>query len=236
MLTTDLRTIEIFNPDQSGQKTVLYAGGLGRVWKMANPSETGNWTTENGGLPKAVLVYDLRYDYATNTLTAGTLGRGVYALTGAAGSVANISTRLPIGRGDNLLITGLFVTGPTGSAKKVLVRGIGPSTSIDGALADPTLELRDNAGVVVAQNPSLGIDGALADPTLEVRSGDGTLVLVNDNWKDTQEAEIRATGIPPKNEAESAIVQTLLPGSYTALVRGKDNSTGVGLVELYVLQ
>lgn len=215
-LTTDLRTIEIFNSDQSGQKTVLYAGGLGGVWKMANPGETGNWTAENGGLPKAVLVYDLRYDYATNTLTAATLGRGVYALTGAAGSVANISTRLSIGRGDNLLITGFIVTGPTGSTKKVLVRGIGPSTNIDGALADPTLELF-NAGVVVAQN---------------------------DNWKTTQtgglitsdqSGEIQATGAAPKNDAESAMIVTLAPGAYPAQVRGAGDTVGIGIAEAYDL-
>jgi hypothetical protein len=260
------------------------------------------------------------------------------------GSAANISTRLPIGTGDNILITGFIVTGPAGSTKRVIVRGIGPSTGVPGALADPTLELRDGAGALLASNdnwrttliggiitadqvaeiqasgvppsndaesaiigtlapgnytalvrgannttgiglseaydlsltsaaklanvstrgfvqtgdnlmiggfiivtnpvrvvvrgigPSLaGVPNALADPTLELRGSNGALILANDNWRDTQAAELMATGLQPTNDLESAIVMTLQPGNYTGLVRGKNDGIGVGLVEVYAL-
>jgi hypothetical protein len=84
--------------------------------------------------------------------------------------------------------------------------------------------------------PSLanaGIQGALQDPTLDLVNGNGTLVRTNDNWQDGQQTEIEATTIPPTNAAESAIIATLTPGNYTAILRGKDNATGVGLVEVY---
>jgi hypothetical protein len=81
----------------------------------------------------------------------------------------------------------------------------------------------------------------LGDPTLELRNGSGTLVDSDDNWKtrpdgSSQQAEIEATTIPPTNDLESALIATLAPGNYTAIVRGKNNTTGVGLVEVYNLQ
>ena len=91
--------------------------------------------------------------------------------------------------------------------------------------------------IVRAIGPSLGIkgvSGALADPILELHEPDGT-VITNDNWKDTQEAEIVATTVPPSNDLESAIVATLDPGSYTAIVSGKNGGTGMALVEAYDL-
>ena len=92
--------------------------------------------------------------------------------------------------------------------------------------------------VVRALGPSLtdfGVTGALADPTLELHDENGALIQDNDNWKDTQQAEIEATGLQPTNDLESAIFQTLAPGAYTAIVAGKDDTTGVGLVEVYRL-
>lgn len=91
--------------------------------------------------------------------------------------------------------------------------------------------------MVRAIGPSLvasGITNALADPTLEVHAG-SSLTLLNDNWRDTQEAEILATGLPPRNDLESAIVATLSPGSYTAIIAGKNQGSGVGLLEIYDL-
>ena len=82
---------------------------------------------------------------------------------------------------------------------------------------------------------ALGISGALPDPLLELHGSDGSLIADNDNWRDTQEAEIIATGIPPSDDKESAIVGTLAPGNYTAIVRGVNNTTGVALVEVYNL-
>jgi hypothetical protein len=122
--------------------------------------------------------------------------------------LANISTRLPVQTGDNVLIGGFIVTGT--QPKKVIVRAIGPSISVAGHLADPTLELRDSSG---------------------------GLIRSNDNWRTDQEAEIIATTIPPSNDLESAIVETLPANNaaYTAIVRGANNGTGVGLVEAYDL-
>ncbi len=79
------------------------------------------------------------------------------------------------------------------------------------------------------------MDGALADPTLELHDKDGVIIATNDNWRSDQEAEIIATIVPPSNDAESAIVATLTPQAYTAIVRGKNNTTGVALVEAYQL-
>jgi hypothetical protein len=120
----------------------------------------------------------------------------------------NISTRLRVETGDNVLIGGFIITGT--EAKTVLVRGIGPSLS------------------------AFGLTGALADPTLELHEADGT-VVTNDNWRDTQQQEISATMIPPSNDLESAIIATLAPGAHTAILRGNNGGTGVGLVEVYDL-
>jgi hypothetical protein len=108
--------------------------------------------------------------------------------------------------GDDVLIGGLIVLGQ--SNLRVIVRAIGPS---------------------------LPFPGVLLDPTLELRNGNGVLLASNDNWRDTQEAEIIATGIPPTNDFESAIVRTLSAGNYTAIVRGVNDSTGIAVVEAYNL-
>jgi hypothetical protein len=123
-------------------------------------------------------------------------------------TLLNISTRLDVQTGNNVLIGGFIITGT--QPKKVIVRGIGPSLG------------------------TAGVSGALADPVLELHEPDGT-VITNDNWKDTQEAEIVATTVPPSNELESAIVATLDPGAYTAIVSGRNGGTGIALVEAYDL-
>ena len=109
-------------------------------------------------------------------------------------------------------IGGFIVTG--GSGKNVLIRAIGPTLS------------------------RFGLDPAdvLADPTLELHGPAGFATVTNNNWRTTQQAAIQATGIPPTNDLESAIVATLLPGQYTAIVRGNGGTTGIGLVEVYDLE
>ena len=90
-----------------------------------------------------------------------------------------------------------------------------------------------------AIGPSLtsqGVNGALGDTTLELRNASGMLVAQNDDWRSSQEAEIIASTVPPTSELESAVVGDLPAGNYTAIVRGKGNSTGVGLVEVFLLQ
>ena len=216
--TTDVRAIELQNRDAGFQGAVLYVGGAGGVWQLPNPTAAGGtWAVVSAGMPN-VLVYGLRYDYTDSLLSANTLGRGVFRLgANTTGLVANISTRLPVGTGDNLLIAGFIVTGPAGSTKKVLIRGIGPSSNVPGLLADPTLELRDAGGALLGRN---------------------------DNWKTTQTggiitadqvAEIQASGAAPTNDAESALIATLAPGNYTAQIRGANNTTGIGVAEAYDL-
>jgi hypothetical protein len=251
--------------------------------------------------------------------------------------LGNISTRLQVQTGDNVLIGGFIITGT--QPKRVIVRAIGPSLAsfFPGVLADPTLELRDGSGNLIASNdnwrstqeseimatgiaptndlesaivatlpanssaytaivrgvnngtgigvveaydldqtvdsklanistrgfvqtgddvligglivlgqnqlrvilraigPSLPVPGALADPTLELHDANGTLLAFNDNWRSDQQSEIMATGIPPTNDLESAIVRDLTPGNYTAIVRGVNATTGVAVVEAYAL-
>lgn len=256
-----------------------------------------------------------------------------------AGQPLNISTRMQVLSGDNALIAGFIVSGPGGSTKKVLIRGIGPSLAnfgVAGTMSDPLLELHKADGSVVSNDnwqdgdtsqipsgfapsdpresvivatlapgnysavlkgahgetgvglaevydldssspaqlanistrgfvntgdnvmiggfivegteptrvlvraigPSLaafGVQNALPATTLELHDANGA-VISNAGWRATQEAEIKATTIPPSNDNEAAILATLVPGNYTAVVRGKDDTTGIGLVEAYNLQ
>jgi len=82
---------------------------------------------------------------------------------------------------------------------------------------------------------SFGVTNALPDPTLDLHDSNGTRIAFNDDWKDNQESEIAATLLAPSNDLESAIVGTLAPGSYTAIVRGFNNTTGNALVEVFAL-
>jgi hypothetical protein len=81
----------------------------------------------------------------------------------------------------------------------------------------------------------LGVTDALADPTLELRDSNGALLGINDNWRSDNEAEIEATGLEPTNDLESAILMSLPPGAYTAIVAGSGDTAGVALVEIYHL-
>lgn len=135
----------------------------------------------------------------------------VYALdfSTATRELVNISTRGRVGTGDDVLIGGVIVQGS--GPQKVIVRAIGPDLA------------------------EAGVPAPLHDPTLELRDAEGNLLLANDNWRSDQEQEIIATGLAPKDDRDSAIVATLLPTAHTAIVRGKDNSTGIALVEFYKL-
>jgi hypothetical protein len=121
----------------------------------------------------------------------------------------NISTRETVGTGEDVLIGGLIVSGST--AKQVILRAIGPSLA------------------------AFGLSGVLQDPMLELHDNTGALIFSNDNWRDTQEAAIEATGLQPNDDREAAIVATLDPGAYTAILQGTNNTTGTALVEAYDL-
>jgi len=134
----------------------------------------------------------------------------------ANSKLVNISTRGFVSTGDNVMIGGFIVRGGLGvdgaGSEEVLVRAIGPSLT------------------------QRGVPNALQDPTLDLHDGNGAIIASNDNWKDTQQSEIQATGLAPSDDRESAILAILIQGNYTAIVRGKNNTTGVGLVEVYKVQ
>lgn len=309
----------IFKITPSGAFTVIYAFSF----EEGEPFQSGVIMGEDGSF------------YGT-TGNGGDFGSGsVFKVTASIVNLGNISTRLNVGTGDNVLIGGFIVVGS--EPKKVIVRGIGPSLPVTGALADPFLELHDSTGATIASNdnwvdspdkqaiiastvpptndkepaiittldpgaytaivrgvnnstgvalvevydldattdaklanistrgfvetgdnvmigglillgdtardvivraigPSLPVPGAIADPFLELHDSNGDLIGSNDNWRSDQEAEIIASGVPPSSDKESAIVATLDPSAYTAIVRGANNTTGVALVEVYDLQ
>ena len=135
----------------------------------------------------------------------------VYDLNQQADSrLANLSTRAFVSTGSDILIAGLILGGGAGN-DTIVVRGIGPSLT------------------------NFGVPDALANPTLELRDSNGAILIADDDWQDdpTQGAELIAFGLAPTNNLESGIVKTLPPGSYTALLSGVNNGTGVGLVEVY---
>ena len=126
------------------------------------------------------------------------------------GQLANISTRMKVGLGEDVLIGGFIITGS--EPKRLILRAVGPSLG------------------------AAGVGGAMEDPMLDLYDGDGSPVRSNDDWQDSDQAgEIAATGVAPSSDRESAMVVTLQPGSYTAVVRGWEQTEGVGLIEAYVL-
>jgi hypothetical protein len=146
----------------------------------------------------------------------------VYDLSpGAASILGNISTRGFVQTGNNVMIGGFIIQGA--GPKTVIMRAIGPELAA----------------------PPFNIPNTLADPTLELHDGTGTLIASNDNWQTTviggiitanQVSAIQNSGHAPTQASESAIIATLQPGNYTAIVRGVNNTTGVALVEVYDLQ
>jgi hypothetical protein len=145
-----------------------------------------------------------------------------YDLSPATTSVlGNISTRSFVQTGDNVMIGGFIVQGT--ESKRVIIRAIGPELGL----------------------PPYNIANALANPTLELHDAAGTLIGSNDNWQTTiiggiigssQVSDIQNSGHAPTAASESAIIATLPPGNYTAIVRGMNNTTGNALVEVYDLQ
>ena len=146
-----------------------------------------------------------------NGATSGVALVEVYDLNqGAASKLANLSTRAFVSSGDNIVIAG-FMLGGNSSNDRIVVRGLGPSLS------------------------AAGLPNVLANPALELRDNNGALFIANDNWQDNpgQAAEITAAGLAPTNPLESGIAATLPPGTYTALLAGLNNGTGIGVVEVY---
>jgi hypothetical protein len=126
------------------------------------------------------------------------------------GQLANLASRAMVNTGDNVLIGGLILTGA--NPKRILFRALGPDLH------------------------TFGVSGELQDPTLTLYDGNGTMLQSNDNWPMAPNAaEIQGTGLAPSDNRDSAILMTLTPGNYTAIERGANGTTGVGLLEAYRL-
>jgi glucose/arabinose dehydrogenase len=162
-------------------------------------------------------------DFATGISTLvdlkiGPDGSLYYLMQGDGGQVwkisvtsraLNISSRSHVASGSNVMIGGFIITGK--ADKKVIARAIGPSLQ------------------------QFNVPNPLPDPVLELHGSTGALITSNDNWRDTQEAEIMNSQLAPSNNLESAIIATLPPGAYTSVVKGKNGASGAGLVEIYDL-
>jgi hypothetical protein len=129
--------------------------------------------------------------------------------TGVSAEFTNVSTRGFVGTGDDVLIGGFMANIST----QVVVRGLGPTLA----------------------QPPFNVPGVLPDPYLSLHDGNGNVVYTNNNWRDTQQAAIQATGKAPPNELESAIIVPVLAGNYTAILSGIGFGTGIGLLEVYKL-
>lgn len=233
-VTSNSITVNWTNGNGDGRVLVMRAGGAPNKFPLDGTDYTaspqvdlgdGNYLVYSGTGNNATVTnlssntnYSFRlYEFRKNINTGnyalyqlGNPGSGSQSTAGTSPSPAqllNIATRMRVQSGDNALIGGFIITGS--DPKKVIVRGIGPSLS--GFFS-----------------------GVLANPTLELFQGD-TLLQSNNDWKTGQEAEIKATGIPPSSDVEAAIVRTLSPGAYTAVLRGAGNSSGIGVVEAYDL-
>ncbi|MFL6537631.1 MAG: matrixin family metalloprotease, partial [Chthoniobacterales bacterium] len=182
------------NWQTGGQFSEINASGKAPT----NPAEAALIATLNPGTYTAIVR-------GANNAQGVALVEG-FELDTPATKMVNLSTRGSIGTGDNVMIAGFQVQG--GSSKKVIVRALGPSLT------------------------QYGVQGALANPLLELHDSSGALVSSNDDWSSSsQKLEIIASTDAPPNPLDSAIVATLAPGSYTAIVRGVNGLTGIGLVE-----
>ena len=188
----------------SGNAAVLwkvYSGPAGIVIANANQASTTATINSPGTYTFLLSADDGVHAVAYDAVVARVTGRN---------ALANISTRVQVGTGNNIAIGGFIIVGNT--AKQVVVRGLGPSLA------------------------AAGVTGPLGDPVLDLYDSAGNLLQSNDNWQETQAQTLRDLQLAPANDFESALVRTLAPGAYTVLLHGQGNGSGIGLVEVYDLQ
>lgn len=210
----------------SGGAVFLNDGG---IWKLAgvNTDVDGPFYTSPGGngLFFGALIDERSYYTADGTLITGPapVPSGFYSTRISSRlswiysvidpGFANISSRVLVGSGERVSISGFVIQGDSTQSKKVVIRGLGPSVEIGG----------------------VPMPGRLADPILELHDATGAIISSNDNWRDTQAAEIESSGLAPGDEKEAVIITSLSAGSYTAILRGAGGGTGIGLMEVYDL-
>ncbi|MDQ6625740.1 MAG: NHL repeat-containing protein [Verrucomicrobiota bacterium] len=207
--------------DLAGGNGSIFTQNISQPAYLAFDAAGKLYVTNNGSSSDTAAVYIFATDGTRTTLSSGLsspAGIAVAPSTPVASQLLNISTRLNVLAGDNALIGGFIITGT--DAKKVLLRAIGPSLT------------------------AAGVTGALQDPKLELHDASGATIATNDNWRMTQlggvitadqQADIQNSGAAPTNDKESAIIATLSPAGYTAVVRGVNDTTGIGVVEAYDL-
>jgi hypothetical protein len=188
-------------------------------WKSSSQqTEIANSGFAPGKDAEAAIIVTLTPNQNYTAIVSGNGQQGIGVVEafdlnqGVPSKLANISTRGFVDVDDNRMIAGLIVSPSNGASLKVLVRALGPT------LGD------------------FGVQGFLANPKLDLVNASGTVLRSNDSWKSSQAAQIQAVNLAPKYDAEAALVHTLPPGQYTAVVSGVNRTIGVGLVEVYNIQ
>jgi len=206
-ISTSENTTVTFSSDATG-------GSLAYQWYM-NGNQISGATSPTYVISTAKAIhqgtYTVKASNSVGSITSApaTLTVGITPIAGVGSRLVNISTRSLVGTGDNVQIAGFVITGS--QPKKVLIRAAGPSLSL------------------------FGITNAIADTVLTLKDGANNTLLTNDDWAPAQSSDFDAVGAWgwPAGSKDSALVTTLAPGQYTALVSGKTTTVGVALVEVY---
>jgi hypothetical protein len=185
-------------------------------WRDAQPDELLASGLAPANDAEAAIVETMSPGAYTASMTAQDRGTGVGLLElydadpTSSTHFTNLSARGLVGAGDDVMIGGFVVRGNGGQAR-LMVRAVGPSLA------------------------GSGITEPLGDPRLEIRDGNGALLAENNDWRETQEAEILGTSLAPSDERESAAMISLGSGAYTAILQGYGGQTGIGLLEIFKL-
>jgi hypothetical protein len=187
-------------------------------WKDTQQSEIAATNLSPGDNRECAIVATLAPGLYTAIARGAANATGVVLLEvfdlnqGANARITNVSARGFVALGENVLIGGAIVGGGNGGVNVIMARAVGPSLA------------------------NFGISNAMQDPVLALHNQQGTLLESNDNWRDGRQQEISGAGLAPMDDREAAIFTILPPGLYTAIVRGKNDTTGVALVEFFNLR
>ncbi|HKP93688.1 MAG TPA: matrixin family metalloprotease, partial [Chthoniobacterales bacterium] len=190
-------TLGLGHPDTGGQRVTAVMNSIVSNQEVLAPDDISGGQFLYGPAP-----------VSTPTPTPTPTPAPTATPSGTTSHLANISTRMRVGTGQDVLIGGFIVRGP--ESKTLVLRAIGPSLT------------------------GVGVPNALTDPTIEIHDGGGAVIASNDDWESgARAAEIRQSGIAPADPREAAVLVTLTPGNYTAVVSGYGGAVGNGLVEAY---